>query len=248
VTAERDWERFFDEIYLESYAGRLHAFDSEAEAKAAVELAGRPPPADVLDCPCGFGRHSIPIAELGYRVVGVDRSPVMLAEAEERAGGREWPRFLPADYRQLPFGSATFDVVLNLFSSIGYFGDDADRVVLGEFRRVLRAGGALILEMMHRDRLVSIFAERDWEELPDGGAVLERRRFDPVRGVVETSHVLIRANGERFTFDYRIRAYTATELAAMLADAGFADVEFLGGLLDREPLSERRRLVAVARP
>ena len=162
MTAEPDWERFFDEIYLESYAGRLHAFDSEAEAKAAVELAGRRPPADVLDCPCGFGRHSIPIAELGYRVVGVDRSPVMLAEAEEQAGGREWPRFLPGDYRELPFGSESFDVVLNLFSSIGYFGDEADRVVLGEFRRVLRPGGALILEMMHRDRLVSIFAERDW--------------------------------------------------------------------------------------
>jgi SAM-dependent methyltransferase len=247
VAAEPDWPTFFDEIYLESYAGRLQAFDSEAEARAAIELPGCTPPADILDCPCGFGRHSIPLADLGYRVVGVDRSPVMLAKAEELAGEREWPRLVEADYRELPFAPEAFDAVLNLFSSIGYFGEEADRVVLGEFRRVLRPGGALVLELMHRDRLMSVFREREWEELPDGCAVLERRTFDPVQGAVETSHTLIRASGERFTFDFRIRTYTATELAGMLGDAGFSEVEFLGGLLEREPLSPRHRLVAVAR-
>lgn len=247
VGREQDWDWFFDELYLETYVSRLQAFDSEAEAQAAIELAGCRPGADVLDCPCGYGRHSIPLGRAGYRVVGAERSPTMLAEARRQAGDREWPRFVEADYRELPFEPASFDAVLNLFSSIGYHGEDGDSAALGEFRRVLRPGGALVLESMHRDRLMSVFRGHDWEELPEGGIVFERRSFDPVRGESATTHTLIRPDGERLSFHYRIRVYTATELGAMLEEAGFAAVEFLGGLLEREPLSHERRLVAVAR-
>jgi 2-polyprenyl-3-methyl-5-hydroxy-6-metoxy-1,4-benzoquinol methylase len=75
---EQEWDRFFDELYLETYSSRLAVADSEAEAQAAIELVGCGLEADVLDCPCGFGRHSIPLAEAGHRVVAADRSPVQL--------------------------------------------------------------------------------------------------------------------------------------------------------------------------
>jgi ubiquinone/menaquinone biosynthesis C-methylase UbiE len=234
ASVEQEWDRFFDDLYLETYASRLAKFDSEGEARAAVELAGCEPGADVLDCPCGYGRHSIPLAEAGYRVVGADRSPAQLEEARRRTGGREWPRFVQADYRDLPFDDESFDAALNLFSGFGYYGEEADRQAFAEYRRVLRSGGALVLETMHRDRLMSIFREQDWEELADGGIVFEHRTFDPVAGEVETS-------------EFRIRTYTATELAAMLSAAGFSEIQFLGGLLEREPLSPQHRLVAVAR-
>jgi ubiquinone/menaquinone biosynthesis C-methylase UbiE len=247
ASVEQEWDRFFDDLYLETYASRLAKFDSEGEARAAVELAGCEPGADVLDCPCGYGRHSIPLADAGYRVVGADRSPAQLEEARGRTGGREWPRFVQADYRDLPFDDESFDAALNLFSGFGYYGEEADRQAFAEYRRVLRSGGALVLETMHRDRLMSIFREQDWEELADGGIVFEHRTFDPVAGEVETSHRLVRANGEQASFEFRIRTYTATELAAMLFSAGFAEIEFFGGLLEREPLSPQHRLVAVAR-
>ena len=247
TTPEAEWQRFFDEIYLESYADRLSSFDDVAEARAAIELAEFVPPAGVLDCPCGFGRHAVPLADLGYSVVGADRSQVMLDGARELAGARDSLSFVAADFRRLPFESATFDAVLNLFSSLGYYGEDADRETLREFRRVLRAGGVLVAELMHRDRLMSVFREREWDELPNGGLVLESRSFDHVEGVVETSHELIRSNGERLGFRFRIRVYTATELRSLLIGAGFASVAFFGGLVEREPPSARRRLVAVAR-
>jgi hypothetical protein len=58
---------------------------------------------------------------------------------------------------------------------------------------------------------------------------------------------LIRSSGKRVRASFRLRVYTATEVAAMLDDAGFVRVEFLGGLIEREPLSARRKLVALAR-
>ena len=91
--------------------------------------------------------------------------------------------------------------------------------MLGEFRRVLRPGGALVLETMHRDRLMTVLDERGWDELPDGAIRLERRAFDSVEGVVEAALTCWRKGGDPTTVEYRLRVYTATELARMAAEA-----------------------------
>ena len=54
-------------------------------------LAGCPDGGDLLDVACGFGRHAVPLARAGFRVVGVDRSEALLEEARRRADG-ERPR------------------------------------------------------------------------------------------------------------------------------------------------------------
>jgi ubiquinone/menaquinone biosynthesis C-methylase UbiE len=244
---DRDlWDELFDELYLKTYAFRIDQRDSAPEALAAAALAGVEPGSEVLDVPCGYGRHSIPLAAAGYRVTGADRSEVMLEEARRRAGDGEWPRFVHADMRELPFPDASFDAVLNLFSSLGYRGEEGDRQALGEFRRVMRPGGALVIETMHRDRLMRIFQPEDWEELADGDLVLERRRFHQLEGEVEALHQLVRADGTRHGVTYRLRTYTTTELAALARAAGFTEIVAFGDLEGAE-LAPETRLVLVAR-
>ena len=241
-----DWDRLFDELYLRTYALLEPRFDSQAEALAAARLAGLEPGADVLDCPCGYGRHSIPLAGAGLHVVGADRSPVLLEEARRRAGDGEWPRWVEADHRDLPFADASFDCVLNLFTALGYRGEDGDRKTLAEFRRVLRPGGALVVETMHRDRLASIFQSHGWDSLPDGGVLVEERRFDQVAGVIENDFTLVDAAGARESVTYRIRTYTVTELVRLVEEAGFTAIECYGGL-DGEELTIETRLAVLAR-
>ncbi|HEU0304640.1 MAG TPA: class I SAM-dependent methyltransferase [Gaiellaceae bacterium] len=244
---ERDhWDTLFDELYLRTYARLDRGSDDEREALGAAGLAGVEPGADVLDAPCGYGRHSNVLARAGYRVTGIDRSPVLLAEARRRAGDGEWPRWIQADHRELPLEDASFDAVLNLFSALGYRGEDGDRATLGEFRRVLRPGGGLVIETMHRDRLMHIFQPRGWDPLPDGDLLLEERSFDYAAGEIETVHTLVEAGGNRESITYRFRVYTATELVRLLHDAGFSTVECFGGW-EREELSRATRLLAVAR-
>jgi ubiquinone/menaquinone biosynthesis C-methylase UbiE len=241
-----DWDRLFDELYLRTYATLERGDDPEAEALGFARLAALEPGADVLDCPCGYGRHSIPLARAGFHVVGADRSPVLLEEARRRAGEGEWPRWVEADHREVPFADASFDCVMNLFSSLGYRGEDGDRQTLSELRRVLRPGGALVVETMHRDRLVRILQERLWEPLPDGGAVLEEHRFDQVAGVLENVLTLLDAAGARESVTYGIRTYAVTELVRLVEEAGFIGIECYGGA-DGGALGLETRLVLLAR-
>ena len=72
-------------------------------------------------------RHALVLAEAGYRVTGLDRSEVQLAEAERRRGDVDWPKLVRGDYRELPFADESFDAVLNLFTSLGYLERDERR-------------------------------------------------------------------------------------------------------------------------
>jgi ubiquinone/menaquinone biosynthesis C-methylase UbiE len=237
----------FDQVYLRTYGQALVDPAAAAPQAASVaRLVGLAPSADVLDCPCGYGRHSIEFARLGLHVVGADRSEVLLAEAKRRADEGEWPRFVQADYRELPFEDASFDCVTNLFSSLGYWGDDADRRAIGEFRRVLRPGGSLVIETMHRDMLMAMFGPKSWEDLPDGALMIEERAFDHERGVIVVHHELVEADGTRITAPYELRVYTATELVAFVRAAGFDEVACHGDF-EGSPLSRDTRLVLVAR-
>jgi SAM-dependent methyltransferase len=244
ISPAETWDALFNEFYLRAYAADERDAEARAQALSAARLAGCPDGGDVLDVPCGFGRHSIPLAEAGYRVIGVDRSPALLEEARRRATGYGKPQLVQADYRELPFGDARFDVAFNLFSSLGYLGDEEDTRALTEIHRVLRPGGRLVIETMHRDRLVAHWSDKDWQLLGEGRLLLEQRTFDPATGVAQSTQTLI-DGGERESRTWSLRCYTATELRTMLSRAGFESARCYGDL-EGGPFSTDTRLVIVA--
>jgi ubiquinone/menaquinone biosynthesis C-methylase UbiE len=222
TSSQADWDSLFEDFYLSAYEPRQAADDAETEAFAAVRLAGVEPGARILDCPCGYGRHSIALARAGYRVVGLDRSGTLLGEARRRGDFVGDVQFVQGDYRELPFGEGAFDALLCLFSSLGYYGPAEDAQALREFERVLRPGGRLVVEIMTRDRLVRVFQPRDWRQFRDGSLHLEEREFDPVTGIVAVTQTLVGLDGSRGARSYRIYVYTPTELVAIIERAASA--------------------------
>jgi ubiquinone/menaquinone biosynthesis C-methylase UbiE len=245
------WDSVFDETYLETYLPSVDPERTRTEALAAASLAEVEPGAEVLDCPTGFGRHALVLAAEGYRVTGLDRSQTLLAEAERRRGDAEWPHLVHGDYRELPFDDASFDAVLNLFSSLGYLGREADVGVLREFRRVLRPGGSLVVETAHRDgfaRLFGPFTRRTWDRLPDDSLYLEERTPDWAAGTIDTYRVIVSPAGGRVERPYVLHVYSVTDLVAMLHEAGFADADAFGAWDAATPISpDAWRLVIRAR-
>ena len=238
------WEAFFDAQYALTYAPLQPDDRSRVEALAAARLAGLSPGARILDVPCGYGRHAVPLAAEGYRVVGLDRSTAQLDEARRRRGTASQPRLVQADYRQIPIVDGAFDGALTLHSSLGYAGEDADRSVLREIRRVLRPGGRLVIETNHRDRLPPRSPWREWYPLGEGAVLLSESRVDRIAGTVELIHTYMPAGGPPETRTIRWRAYSATELVRMLAAAGFWEIASYGNL-DGGPFGGDTRLVLV---
>jgi ubiquinone/menaquinone biosynthesis C-methylase UbiE len=239
------WDAFFSDFYLRLHAAAEPGGEAAAQALAAARLTGVPAGGALLDVACGFGRHAVPLAEAGYSVTGVDRSETLLGEARRRAGGGDNPNLVRADYRELPFGDDTFDGALNLFTSLGYLGDEEDTRVLAEIGRVLRPGARLVVEILHRDRLVREWSEQDWRMVGEGRVLLEQRTFDARAGVAQTTQTLIEPSGERESRTWSVRVYTATELLAMLGAAGFAEARCFGDL-EGGAFTATSRLVIVA--
>jgi ubiquinone/menaquinone biosynthesis C-methylase UbiE len=90
---------------------------------------------EVLDAPCGWGRHSNRLAARGCRVVGLDNDPVALDRAREHASAMGvQPDFVEGDLRQLPFEDGRFDALFNWRTSFGFFDEECNRKQLQEIR------------------------------------------------------------------------------------------------------------------
>src|SRR6266571_3945689 len=145
-------ERFF----REAWPTISQAVESPADAARAVQwILGRTGLARgtaVLDAPCGFGRHSVEFARRGYHVTGVDFNETEVERARSAAkSARVTMRLMCQDMRDMEF-SGEFDLAVNLFSSIGYFSDDEDRLLLDRFWRALASGGAFVIDTRNRTR------------------------------------------------------------------------------------------------
>jgi SAM-dependent methyltransferase len=215
---------FEDSQYLRTVAAERTEAASAAEARGALRVAGCSPGSAVLDAGCGTGRHSWPLAGAGYRVVGLDSSPMLLAAAHLARHGGGRPRFVRGAYAALPFGPGSFDAVLCLGTALGYLGEAGDRAALREFRRVLAPAGRLVIETLHRGEIGDRLMEYEERPLPSGGVLRFARRFDRARGVMHETQRLETGTGNGSPRSYELRVYEEHELQRMLEDAGFAIV------------------------
>jgi SAM-dependent methyltransferase len=234
------WRDYFGADFFALHVDLFPEELSRREVAGMLELMQVPVGARILDVPCGWGRHSVLLAEQGFDVVGADLSFDLLKH------GAPGPLYTAADVRLQPFADASFDAVINVFTSLGLFLDDAEDLrALREAHRLLAPGGKFLLESMHRDDVIADYAERDRWFLPDGTEVRVRRRFDAVRGI---SHERLqwRRGTETGKKQHALRLRTATDISALLAAAGFDDVEYFGDW-DGRPFSHRdSSLIAIA--
>jgi SAM-dependent methyltransferase len=229
--AEPEQGSFFDHpLYLRTVRAERTDAASTEEALAAVRLVGCKPGALILDAGCGSGRHALPLARVGYRVVAFDRSAPLLGAGRRSAGGARWPRFVRGCYTSLPFGTGRFHAILNLGTALGYLGDHWDQRALCEFRRVLMPGGGLVIETLHRGALEVRFVAHEERALPGGARLRLERRFDPGRGILHETQRLRDDAGWGPARAYDMRVYSIGELGSMLRRAGFGQLEWYGSL------------------
>ena len=235
----KDWFRHaFDAVYL-----RLYAHRDEREASQAVawlintlQLSAN---MSVLDAPCGAGRHAKALAEHGMNVTGIDLSTDLLAEARKRLKAYRGAALVRADLRTLPFSSEKFDVVVNFFSSFGYFADDEEnyRVAL-ELVRCTRQGGSTVIDFMNAPHVRNHLVAENRRQTKDGWEILEKRRLTsaPAPRVEKTTTIRFGEQHQRVILE-SVRLYEPEELVQICERAGLSIYGMYGNYTG-EPWSE----------
>ncbi len=200
--------------------------------------------AHILDLCCGPGRHSLEFSRRGFKVIGVDRTEKYLEEAKEKARAEQLDvEFIQEDMRVFR-KSNTFDVVLNLFTSFGYFEDPKEnKQVLENVYASLKDGGKFIIEMMGLEVLARIFRERDWYE-QNGVLILEERKIKNGWNWIDNRWIMIKGD-KRKEFNLGHHLYSAERLSFLLNEVGFKSIDLYGNLAGEPYNQEARRLVAV---
>jgi SAM-dependent methyltransferase len=122
----------------------MPAHSNEESVRLLIDMAKIGPEDDVLDVACGPGLVACPLAEVARHVTGIDLTPAMIEQAQERqrSSGLTNLTWLVGDAVPLPFPNATFPVVVTRYS-FHHFLDP--KAVLAEMLRVCRPGGRVIV-------------------------------------------------------------------------------------------------------
>ena len=239
---EKGWWHDFFPVFRPVF-DQISRIQTNAEVRFIIKKLSLRPGSRFLDCPCGIGRHSLPLARKGIRVTGVDITPSYLEELQakaKRAGLKI--KCVHRDMRRIDFDKE-FDAAGNLGTSFGYFEKQADDLLaLKRAFNALKPGGKFLLHVVNRDWLITYFTPRGWQEL-DGGKLLQKRTFDYQKSIIRSTWIFIKGGREE-SFQVDLRAYSCHEIVEMFARTGFVDIEALGSETG-EPVNRTRKMMFV---
>ena len=151
----KDWfdTKYYHILYQDRNDDEAHLFMRNLTSFLQLKKS-----ADILDLPCGKGRHSIFLNSLGYNVIGADLSENSIKYAKRFENNTL--KFEVHDMRQ-PFKSK-FDAIFNLFTSFGYFDDAETNIkVLQNLKQGLKKNGVMVIDFMNVDYVKQHFIEHE---------------------------------------------------------------------------------------
>jgi 2-polyprenyl-3-methyl-5-hydroxy-6-metoxy-1,4-benzoquinol methylase len=211
-------EWFNSKEYLDVYQHR-----NESDAKKLFVLISShihiPLKGTVLDLACGPGRHSILFARNGYNVTGVDLSDNLLRVAELAAKKEKLViQFIKADLRSIQLNEK-FDLVVNLFTSFGFFENDKDNFsIFKTASHLLKPGGYFVFDFLNSSFIENNLV-RESSEGKQHEKIIQKRRIEGNRVIKD---IIIHHNGTVKTFYESVKLYRWEELHKAIRENGLA--------------------------
>lgn len=213
---------------------------------------------NLLDLCCGNGRVSVCMAKKGFKAVGVDISKAFIEDARKKAleqGVSEKTKFIQGDVRRLKEVlkgiSEPFDVVVNAWTSIGYFPQEEELSIFKQARELSRKGAILIIaETAHAEFFSLKFTPTSYSEIGDY-IILESRNYDPRKAKLSTTWTFYKKHENDLKFidkvDFQLHIYNLSELAQLIEKAGWETIAHYGNLSTLQPMSPLTSLNIIAK-
>lgn len=200
------FEEWFDSpLYEKLYVNR-----DESEARQLVDFLERTLSlhtcSKILDLGCGRGRHSINLARKGYQVTGIDLSEQAIKTAREHADseGLENLRFEVRDMRN-PLHE-TFDAIVNLFTTFGYFLDDHENAqVFDSVVDMLGEEGIFVLDYLNPHKVRKTYKPTDSGQFQDIDYKI--RRYLKNGAIYKDIEFRRESTGAQKTYSERVKLY-----------------------------------------
>ncbi len=243
-----DWYlEWFGEEYLELYA---HRSDDEAKRQADFVLEHSPAglPTKVLDIACGRGRHVYEFARRGIETVGIDMADAALDAAKLKLSEfDDKAKVLKADMRDLPFPDSSFDLIVSMFTSFGYFQNDMDHLaLLEEWKRCLTPSACIFIDYLNSERTIAGLVPESVVESEE--KIVAQRRFLSSDGkrVIKKIKITDKASNETSTFHESVRLYDYNGMNSILHGASLKPVAVFGDFDGSKYSAESNRLLIFA--
>lgn len=222
---------YYDLFYSDKdYAAEARYVLGLWERHSGVGSASRP---RILELGCGTGGHAEHFVAAGCSVVGVDRSPRMVARAKERLRGNTSARFEVGDAVDVDLGSR-FDLVVALFHVLSYqVTNEQVASMMRTAARHLRPGGLTIFDFWHGPGVLRDLPETRVRRIQGGGRNLVRLAeptMDAAANTVRVDYTLWVEGGEGVWSSapesHHMRYFFLPELSLFLDHAGLSPKAF----------------------
>lgn len=182
----------------------------------------------ILDLSCGQGRHSLELARRGFtQIEGIDRSRFLIQKAKNLAKVEGLTvKFREGDARKIQHSADTFDVVMILGNSFGYFETlNDDMKVLKEIFRVSKPWARILVDITDGDFIRNQFQPRSWEWIDSKHFVCRERSlsYDKQRLISRevVTHIEKGVIVDQF---YAERLYSFASIQELLKSIGFTEI------------------------
>lgn len=175
----------------------------------------------ILDLCCGVGRHALELARRGYQVVGVDWSNNYLEVARQMAQRENLAvEFVQQDMRNIDYKNS-FDVVINMFTSFGYFdNEDDNEKAIRQIAQALKPGGLFFFDFINLSSLLRFPPSTIWHQDEQTQAIIIRERhLDLFKWRLDETCTVFRM-GIKHEYMLSYRLYTLAEFLNLLGRCG----------------------------
>ncbi len=227
-------EWFESEEYLTVY-GHRNSEEAEILVSFILNKVNLPTSAKVLDLGCGAGRHALLLAKKGFTVTGVDQSAKLLSVAAEEAKKNGLhATFIRDDIRTVHFHEK-FNLILNVFTSFGYFENDEDNFsIFGNVELLLADEGIFVFDFLNAQNVKENLVPFSKTEI--GDLVIEQSRKIEANNVVKD--ITLTQNGTVKNFRESVRLYSKKDLVEAMSKNNLS-IEMIFGSYSGNPFDEK---------